>query len=532
MSIPKEPRQLMINLMYLVLTAMLALNVSAEILNAFNLVNKGISDSNDILQDKNDRTLKAIERIALTDNRPTTQQILVNATAAKSISDDFVNYVEALKDTIKVLADGPSEDDSTKLKTEGEMEKTSHFLIKEGKGDELYTKIKEAHDKFLALVGNDPTIQVPLNVTEIPEDAGKKTWSEYNFDRVPAIAVVTILTKLQQDAKSAENSIIEKLAGNIYMDDIKIDKMAAKVVAPTSYVKSGNEYTADIYLGATSEAMKPKVFLGSFTSAVKRDPKDPSGESFAEIEGVDMPLSGAREIEVVGGMGKIRESASGTRQFQGVIQVKHPNKEGEFKYYPFEFGYETFQVGGAVISPTAMNVLYVGVDNPVKISVPGYTSDKVTASGCNIKKVNGEEYMANPTETGLQTITVSVNTAEGGKTDKAEFRVRRIPDPYAYMSTSKGGTLKVGEFKATSRIDAKNPDFVFQIPYTVAGFEMVYAPKQGGVVSDYSNSGTFSSLMEDIKKKARAGDTIVLPVVKVRMPDGTTRSVSTSFKLI
>ncbi|MFN0275139.1 MAG: gliding motility protein GldM [Chitinophagales bacterium] len=532
MSIPKEPRQLMINLMYLVLTALLALNVSAEILNAFNLVNTGITSSNEILTEKTNQLVASIEKTASKDQRDKTIEVLNKSKEAQQTSKDFVDYVEGLKAHIAELADGwvQEEGSDKKLKTEGEMEDVSHYMLKEGKADELKTKIEDMRTKFLAMAGPDSGIEIPLKVSAVP-DGSKKEWAEYNFDRVPAIAVITILTKLQQDAKSSENAIVQFLADQIYIEDIKVDKMAAKVVAPTSYVKRGNEYIADIFVAATSKQVNPKVYLGSFTSAIQ---KDENGE-FNIIEGTSVPLNGANEIQVVDGMGKIKETAGASeRKYQGVIAVPKPNEEGAFKYYPFEGGYETFEVGEAVVSPTAMNVLYVGVDNPIKISVPGFTSDKVNASGCNIKKVKGEEYTANPTNTGGdEKINVSVNTPEGVKNYSTSFRVRRIPDPYAYVSSSKGGTLKVAEFKAASRIDAKNLDFVFQIPYSVAGFEMVYAPKSGGgVVSDYSNGPGFSNLMQDIQKKAKAGDTIVLPVVKVRMPDGTTRSVSTSFKLI
>lgn len=530
MSIPKEPRQLMINLMYLVLTAMLALNVSAEILNAFNLVNKGISDSNQILTEKSSLILGAINSAAANDNRENTQKMLANAKEAQTISDDFVNWVESLKEEIKAAAGGPNLEDPNKfLKTEGETEKTSHLLLKEGKAEELKSKIEETRGKFLALVGNDASIDIPLKVSEVPADS-KKDWAEYNFDRVPAIAVTTILTKLQQDARSAENSILEELGKNINKFDFKIDQMVARVVAPSAYVKRGNEYTADIFVAATSKQANPEVYLGSFNGKVIKD----ANGNYNVIEGTDaeIPLSGARKIEVVDGMGKIKEAASGAPTYQGVVKMAVPNSD-KFKYYPFDFGYETFEVGGAVVSPTAMNVLYVGIDNPIKISVPGYVSDKVSASGCNIRKVKGEEYTANPTEPGVQNITVTVNTTEGNKSYPNEFRVRRIPDPNAYLSTAKGGTLKVSEFKITERVDAKNADFVFQVPYQVVGYELVYVPAGGGgLVSDYAKSPSFTNLMRDIQKKAKAGDRIMLNDVKVRMPDGTTRSVNTSFKLI
>ncbi len=523
----------MINLMYLVLTALLALNVSAEILNAFNTVNKGISDSNTILTGKNELVIKMIESAAAKDARPETQAILKEAQDATTLSTDFVTFIEAYKTDVLELAGGwldPNAKD--KLKTPGEMEKTSNYFLKQGKGEELKSKIEETRKKFLALAGENSGIQIPLQVSDVPESGEGKDWTEYNFDRVPAIAIMTILTKFQQDAKSAESTILDYLRVKVNAEDIKIDKMAALVVAPSAYVRKGTEYTANIFVGATSSAINPKIFLGTFTSAVQKDPADPNGESYLIYEGKEPPLSGAHEIEVVGGYGKIKEVASGERQFQGVIQIPHPSKEGEFKYYPFSSKYETFEVGKAVVSPTDMNVLYIGVDNHVKVSVPGYASEKVTASGCGLVRVKGEEYIAKPTKVGEDNITVSAKTDKGTETSTEKFRVRRIPDPYAYILNTKGGPLKAAEFKAAESVIVKNPDFVFQIPYTITSFEMVYAPKVGNVVSDVSNSSKFTQIMKDIQKKSKPGDTIVLQNVTVRMPDGRSVPVNTSFKLI
>lgn len=534
MSIPKEPRQLMINLMYLVLTALLALNVSAEILNAFNTVNKGISDSNELLTSKNELMMGMITKAAAKDARAETQNILKQAEEAKKLTAEFVDYVESLKAEVKVRAGGPHPDYPDKLKTEGEMEKTSRLFLNEGQGAELKKKIEEAREKYMSILGKDAGFDVPLKIVEVPHDSHNKnaTWESYNFDRVPAIAVMTILTKFQQDAKSAESTILDYLRRKINAEDIQVDKMMAMVVAPSSYVRKGSEYTADIFIGATSQNIKPEVYVGSFTGAVKKDPADPTGESFLPVEGKDIPLSGARPIDMANGVGKIKESAAGQRNFQGVIKIPHPSREGEFRFYPFEAGYETFEVGKAVVSPTAMNVLYIGVDNPIKISVPGYASDKVTASGCGIVKVKGEEYNAKPTKVGEENIVVTVQTGKGTEKSEEKFRIKRIPDPYAYILNTKGGPLKIGEFKAADGISVKNPDFVFQIPYNVTGFEMIYAPKVGNVVSDISNSSKFSNIMKDIQKKSKPGDTIVLQNVTVKMPDGRNVPVNTSFKLI
>jgi gliding motility-associated protein GldM len=536
MSIPKEPRQLMINLMYLVLTALLALNVSAEILNAFTLVNKGISNTNTILTDKNGQIVSGIADKANEGQDPRAVEISKDAAKIQKITADFYSYVDMVKDSLISYTGGEIEDKhhegEMKLKGESDTERPTTLMINKGLAAELKSEIEKVRKEYVAILnkwnGDAKVSQLTLNIDEEGAKARHLSWEEFNFYKVPTVAAVTILTKIQNDAKSAESTVLEHMANQIDAAKIKFDKMSAMVTAPTSYVKRGNEYTADIFIAASSEQAQIDVYLGSFTSAVKKD----ENGVFEEVEGTSPPLNNPQKIEVVGGMGKIKESASGKRDFQGVISLPDPIKPGTFKYYPFEFGYETFEVGEAVVSPTAMNVLYVGVDNPVKISVPGYASDKVTASGCGISKIKGEEYVARPATVGLDKINVTVNTGDGSKSFASEFRVRRIPDPYAYCGTSKGGTMKAGEFKQVSALTAKNPDFVFDIKYQVTGFEMLYAPKNGSLVSDVSNGATFTKMMEDIKTKAKPGDTIVFPRISVKMPDGTTRQLSMSFKLI
>ena len=537
MSIPKEPRQLMINLMYLVLTALLALNVSAEILQAFTLVNKGIGNTNTILSEKNNQIVTGIQGKADEGEDPRAKEISADAANIQKVTADFYTYVEYVKDSLINYTGGLIEDKhhkgEMKLKGESDTERPTTLLINKKMASELKGKIEEVRIEYVKLLqkwnGEGKVSQLTLNIDEEQAKARHLSWEEFNFYKVPTVAAVTILTKIQNDAKSAESTVLEHMASQIDAAKIKFDRMTAMVTAPTSYVKRGNEYTADIFIAASSEQAQIDVYLGSFTSAVEKD----EFGVFKEIESADIPLNNPQKVDVAGGMGKIKEIASSTRQFQGVISLPDPIKPGMFKFYPFEFGYETFEVGEAVVSPTAMNVLYIGVDNPVKISVPGYTSDKVNASGCGIQKVKGEEYVARPSAPGIDKINVTVNTGDGTKSHSAEFRVRRIPDPYPYCGTSKGGTMRIGEFKQVNSITAKNTDFVFDINYSVSGFEMVYAPARGGnVVSDVSNTKNFSSLMDDIKKKAKPGDTIVFPRISVKMPDVTTRQLSLSFKLI
>ncbi len=185
----------------------------------------------------------------------------------------------------------------------------------------------------------------------------------------------------------------------------------------------------------------------------------------------------------------------------------------------------------AVVFPSAMNVLYVGVDNPVQIAVPGASPGQITATGCGIKPSGGIDYIARPVKVGFDTITVSVKNGKTETTYQNVFRVRRIPDPYVYIGKIRAGRISVGEFKASDKLVVGNPDFIFQLPYKIISFEMVYAPKSGSVVSDVSTSNMFTKLMLDIVAKAKPGDIIVFQSVVVQMPGGENVTLNTSYKL-
>ena len=129
-------------------------------------------------------------------------------------------------------------------------------------------------------------------------------------------------------------------------------------------------------------------------------------------EDVDVALKqGYRKIEdIQGGVAKYEEAASGDRNYQGVIKLPKPGFEGQSDFFPFEFGYETFQIGQPIISATKMNVLYMGVDNPLEISIPGYTSDKISVNSPSevpISLVSGKSYTSKPKRPGIYKIRVA-----------------------------------------------------------------------------------------------------------------------------
>ncbi|MFN3939986.1 MAG: hypothetical protein ACK4IY_05330, partial [Chitinophagales bacterium] len=182
MSIPKEPRQLMINLMYLVLTALLALNVSAEILNAFNLVNKGISNTNTILSDKNSQIVTGIAEKAAEEQTERVQQINQDAAAVQKLTDDFYNYIEAIKTELIEYTGGTIPDKHSglpKLKGESDTEKPTTLLINRGKAAEMRAEIEKVAAEYKKILekwdGGAKASQLTLAVDETDAVANKLT---------------------------------------------------------------------------------------------------------------------------------------------------------------------------------------------------------------------------------------------------------------------------------------------------------------------------------------------------------------------
>jgi gliding motility-associated protein GldM len=213
MSIPKEPRQLMINLMYLVLTAMLALNVSAEIINAFFALNKGMRNSNSIVENSNGLVKQAIDKQVKAYPTGPNQKYEGLAVKAQNISKEFEAYITGVTSELVTAAGGPdSKHDDGRPVRYKDKDVTTNMFLTAGKGAEIEAKIKSTREAFLALLDGDPKgkaemeKQIALMVDPIPSDSKATNWSELKFKQMPVAAVMPTLTKLVSDTKTSETS--------------------------------------------------------------------------------------------------------------------------------------------------------------------------------------------------------------------------------------------------------------------------------------------------------------------------------------
>jgi hypothetical protein len=380
-------------------------------------------------------------------------------------------------------------------------------------------------------------VPISLNPDDVlkgkKKDVVSKGWEFAAFNHVPSTAAVTILSKFQNDVIASEGAVIDELFKGISAKSFKFDDLAAAVIAPSSYLMQGQKYTAQIFVAASSKGSDPEVFIGSIPAGAK---KFPGTEQYEPIESADGNVSGT-PLKVENGKGILERPATtvGEQKYSGVIRVKNPDGVG-YKLYPFTGG---FQVGAKsiVVSPTAMNVLYIGIDNPMKISCAGVQSQDVIASfggdGQLTKNPDGS-YIARVKTPGKTTINVSAKI--DGKVQpmgSEEFRIKRIPDPIPTVGgVLRGGAESAGKLKVQTGLVALLENFEFQARFNVVSFKVGY--QKGQDYFEEPIQGTlFNDKVKNILNGLKPKQIIIFDEIKVVGPDGTQRKIpQLAFKII
>jgi gliding motility-associated protein GldM len=505
MAIPKENRQQMINMMYLVLTALLALNVSREILIAFQTINKSLENSKKIADTNisttyNGFALKRAKEPANTD----VQKYQSMADQAKGISKELLDYIANLKSEIVKKADGPDTEDADGIMAKkDDLEIGNAFMVGEGKGEgyKLKTKVDETINKFLGLV--DPALKdkmtEQLGITTKPNKE-KGDWVREQFYQMPAIAVYSMLTKLENDTKNAENQMIAYLysrigdAKELEPEEIVLDQFSAQISSPSAYVLQGEPFEAYVSLAA-----------GSSESSVT-----------VTVNGKSVPVKD--------GVGKFTTGTGGVGEFpvSGVVSVKN-NRTGKVNTYktaPFSY---TVAPPFASVAADKMNVFYIGVDNPVTVSAAGVSPQKLNVgmTGGSISG-SGGKYTVKVSQQGKAYVTVSAN---GKQYANAEFRVKMIPDPQAEVGGRTGGTIPAATFKAQNGVIASLKNFDFDARFNVLSFQLFYQPRMADPAIIPNNGPTFSGAAQQAISKAKPGDMFYFEEIRVQGPDGTNRKI-------
>jgi gliding motility-associated protein GldM len=531
---PETPRQKMINMMYLVLTALLALNVASEVLESFRIVDASLVQTMNNVNKKNEQVYNSFEAAymlnptkvkewkdksdqvksrakELTDQITNLKELLVMRCGGLPLKNADPGYILSSEEPIIVNTSG----DTILIKREDDLNAPSEIMITQKKASELKESII-AYREFLAsfLEEESPmrdNIVKLLDTSDpkgnIKEGKERKTWEILHFESKPLIAVITLLSKMQIDIKNAETNIISQLYSQIDAGSFKFNKLGARILPKSTYVLEGDQFEAEIYLAAEDTTQAPEIFVGN-TKLSMREGK---------------------------GIYKATASKEGTFKWEGKILFKNPS--GDLVPYPFKGEY---QVGkpSVTISATKMNVLYMGIPNPVKVSVPGVASENLEISITNGRfEKSGEEYLIYPSKVDVMgrntTISVVANmNGEKRPMGSMVFRVKEVPTPIATISGKNGGNLRKEELLAEEGIFADIPDFDFDLKFRVTQFD-VNLSGAGGYERKYTTQGNrFSDEQKSQFSRLAQGSLIYIDNIMARGDDGTNRPLAPiSFKI-
>ncbi len=547
-----SPRQRMINMMYLVLTALLALNVSKEVLQSFFEVNKGIERTTTNFNLKNEETYSAFDNAA--ENNPAKyQEVKAKAYAVRKIAGEVTMYIQEMKYDLVSSSDGgevylglaidildkdgkPIEEKAYIDKKFKELPAPHKFLPigwlknksdRDASGDLFFPKLGERRasvlkskiEEYKALLiqnANDETslianINLVCDVSN--KGSGKKlqTWEEYNFVDMPSVGALTILSKIQSDLRNIEADVINYLKRDIDSKSLKFSSAEGIQIPKTNFVLRGDSFRAEIFITAKNENQNPDIYVGEYDSL---------GGGKYEMRGT------VDTIKVVNGKGifTTRTTSEGLKKWGGLIAMKTENGT---KMYPFSGEY-LVAAKTAVVSPTKMNILYLEVDNPLKISVPGYTAGEISAVINNgkispVKKTLGE-YSARPSKKGKALVSLYANV-DGRRTKMGDmpFRVKQVPPPKAKVrfALNVNGTMVIEKMRMVNAggLEAELKDFDFKgINYMITSYHLSGMYKGEQQHQDVKGP-EFSKQMLGIIRNTKAGNTITISSIKARRTD-------------
>lgn len=498
MSLPKEPRQKMINIMYLFLTAMLALNISAEILNAFKTVNRSLINTNNTVNNSTATIMKSLED--KTTEEQTKDRALIWYPKAQQVvatSKTLYDYIESLKTKILVLAGGKGGDYEGKF-DEGNQSHVTKLMITDGEAKKLFAALTKYKTDILGIdsaIKTEFEKSLNIDLSNPPGQDGKvKPWEIAYFNMVPTVAGLTILSKFQNDIKTAENKVVAFCHTKVGEVKVIFDTYTAIVGQNSNYLMPGQEIEIKAGVGAFSKAAQPTISIGGSSVAIGE-------EGYALYKGA------------AGGVGShtIPVRISFFNQTTGKDDVREVNVE--------------YVVGSAnaSIALDKMNVLYIGVDNPVTIAASGGGDDKVNATINNgsLTRVGPGKYIARVSAINDNTlITVSVDGKVAGT---SQFRVRTIPEAQAYIGGKPSGeNFPAAAITAQGGVGAGIKNFPFELEYEVVSFTFT-CDTDDDIVSIPNQGAAFSGAVKNAMKTHLKSDRVVtIDDIRVKGPDGRT----------
>ena len=485
------PRQKMINLMYLIFIAMLALNMSKEVLAAFGLMNEKMEVSNTKTTESNLAFLDGLATKASEDEAKY-GSLYDNAKKIKAMSQEYFDYLQTLKDGMMEGVEDP--------KDYQVMDKSDFLDGKFFQGDNLtpggedfLKRINDYRDGVNKLV-KDKEVQSSVIARfqtgdengKVENRSGDKVdWINYHYERFPLVASLTKLTALQADIKATEEDALKTMLAGELTDQVSLKNFTTSLQASKSAFYSGEKYDGKIIVSKTDNSSTP------VRAELTLDGRKMS-------EGKDYKLE-AGGVKMLIGAGR-----PGDHKIEGQLFFK---QDGEEIPVDVKNAFATIsKPNAALIAADKMNVVYRGVSNPMSISIPGIADNKVVANATGLKRRQGSSYTMNPGKGREVTISASGTTTEGVKIGpfRTKFRIKDIPRPSGSVSKQSGSLKLPRKNVEIATIGAGLEDFDFDLNLKVSGFKF----KVPGQPTVSVNGNKMNSQAKAALKRAKRGDAV------------------------
>ena len=486
------PRQKMINLMYLVFIAMLAMNVSKEVISGFGLMNEKFESSNTNSKQSNEQMLMALDAKAAEAKGEFTAASQT-AHKVKTITDNFYNYIESLK---AQATKGYEVDPETGKLPYEEMDKGDNiadWFTGEGytkKGNEIIATINQYKADMKATLGDKKyaaivsEIESKFDLSDVKNKEGlKDKYLSYHFKDFPAIATVAKLSTWQNDINKAESDVYSAALGKAAVAAASYSNYQAIVVLDKNAYFQGEAVTGKVVLGRYDENTKPTSVTGA-----KLDPATGQAK-------IALTAGGVGEQNIAGQFTFVEDGKTIPLKFSGkYVVVPRPNS--------------------ATISADKMNVVYRGVSNPISISFAGIADNNVNASAPGLSKVGNGKYVMNPQGGNEVVINVSGKMSDGKvASDRKVFRIKGIPGPTGTIRGEMGVVKGPKSNLEIATIGAKLVDFDFDVNLDVVGFNLKITGQPTVVVQ----GNRLNAQCKAALSKAGRGDQVTISEIKTKL---------------
>lgn len=536
---PETPRQKMIGMMYLFYTALLALNVSSEILTSFVKINESIQKTTSNYSEKTKSLYNKINNSAK-DQPGKYTKLAQQAHKVERQSNEFFQNIEDLKLLILRESQGPEATLDGEIKKMDDLHAATIVMVGEGgpmMGKQLRGWLDSYRELLLGII-EDTSLTVYKNVAknlEAKDQFDNKeaawSWEETLCRGMPMIGTMAMLSKLQADIRNSEADVLEFMIAELEGLDIRITALEALVSSPRSFVIRGGKYSSNVFLGARDTSMRPTIYLTYnapfYDSTVVNGEVQYKLRQGANYDTLPIDESGkGLHVRDCGGVGDFN--------YGGLVHYK--SNRGDM-WLPYK---AVYQVGdaGFTVSASACNVFYRGLDNPVEVAVSGYPQEAVSVSisgGASISRSGAGYIVKVPASVSARevSITVSVRTEEGVRTlGSKTFSVLNVPPPTIVIAGAykDGASVPKGAITRTPTLTAnlESDFFPFKgVSYSVISYEFLYSVR--GVTQTIA--GTGSNIPQTILNNLNPGSAASFTNIRVSSPSGERKTNGITVKI-